>query len=55
MYELGGDKITPVMWLLYVVLRDFIYQRLVSDDAKITRIMLIAKEFRCFLSFHHNI
>ena len=53
--EIGGGKITPVMWLLYVVLRDFIDQRLVSDDAKIATIMLIAKLFCLFLSFHHNI
>ena len=53
--ESGGGKITPVMWLLYVVLRDFIYQRLVSDDAKIATIMLIAKLFCLFLSSHHNI
>ena len=51
--EIGGGKITPVMWLLYVVLRDFIDQRLVSDDAKIATIMLIAKLFCLFLSFHH--
>ena len=36
------------MWLLYVVLRDFIDQRLVSDDAKIATIIEI------IITMHQN-